>query len=102
MGLKTSEHISKIIVHPDNSDIVWVASQGPLWKKGGERGLYKTINGGKTWKRTLGNSQWTGVTDLMIDPRNSDVLYAATWDRHRTVAAYLGGCLLYTSDAADE
>ena len=91
MGLKTSEHISKIIVHPDNSDIVWVASQGPLWKKGGERGLFKTINGGKTWKRTLGNSQWTGVTDLMIDPRNPDVLYAATWDRHRTVAAYLGG-----------
>ena len=91
MGLKSSEHISKIIVHPENSDIVWVASQGPLWKKGGQRGLFKTTNGGKTWKRTLGNSEWTGVTDLMIDPRNPDVLYAATWDRHRTVAAYLGG-----------
>jgi photosystem II stability/assembly factor-like uncharacterized protein len=91
MGLKTSEHISKIIVHPDNSDIVWVASQGPLWNKGGERGLYKTINGGETWKRVLGDSQWTGVTDLMIDPRNPNNLYAATWDRHRTVAAYMGG-----------
>jgi len=91
MGLKTSEHISKIIVHPENSDIVWVAAQGPLWSKGGERGLYKTTDGGKTWNRTLGNSEWTGATDLVIDPTNPDVLYAATWDRHRTVAAYMGG-----------
>ena len=50
MGLKNSEHISEIIVHPDNSDVVWVAVQGPLWSKGGERGLYKTTNGGKSWK----------------------------------------------------
>ena len=91
MGLKSSEHISKIIVHPDNSDVVWVASQGPLWKKGGERGVYKTTNGGKSWKRVLGNSEWTGATDLLIDPNNPLVLYAATWDRHRTVAAYMGG-----------
>lgn len=91
MGLKDSEHISKIIVHPENSDIVWVAAQGPLWSKGGERGLYKTTDGGETWNRTLGNDEWTGVTDLVIDPRNPDVLYAATWDRHRTIAAYLGG-----------
>ena len=91
MGLKKSEHISKIIVHPSNPDIVWVAAQGPLWSKGGERGLYKTENGGKTWKRTLGNNQWTGVTDILIDPRDSNILYAATWDRHRTVAALMGG-----------
>ena len=91
MGLKNSEHISKIIVHPDNSNVVWVASQGPLWKKGGERGVYKTNNGGKTWKRVLGNSEWTGATDLIIDPNNPQVLFAATWDRHRTVAAYMGG-----------
>ncbi len=91
MGLKSSEHISKIIVHPENSDVIWVASQGPLWSKGGERGLYKSTDGGETWKRTLGNSEWTGVTDVLIDPRNPDVLYAATWDRHRTVAAYMGG-----------
>ncbi len=91
MGLKKSEHISKIIIHPDNSNVIWVAVQGPLWSKGGERGLYKTTDGGKTWKKTLGDSEWTGVTDLIIDPRNPDWLYAATWQRHRTVAAYLGG-----------
>ena len=91
MGLKKTEHISKIIVHPENSNIVWVAAQGPLWKKGGQRGVYKTINGGKNWKKVLGNSQWTGATDILIDPRNPNVLYAATWDRHRTVAAFMGG-----------
>ncbi len=91
MGLKKTEHISKIIVHPENSNIVWVVAQGPLWKKGGQRGVYKTINGGKNWKKVLGNSQWTGATDILIDPRNPNVLYAATWDRHRTVAAFMGG-----------
>ena len=91
MGLKASEHISKIIVHPDSSDIVWVAAQGPLWSKGGERGLYKTTDGGKIWNKTLGNDEWTGVTDIVIDPDNPDILYAATWDRHRTAAMYLGG-----------
>ncbi|WP_246070063.1 WD40/YVTN/BNR-like repeat-containing protein [Mangrovivirga cuniculi] len=91
MGLKNSEHISKIIIHPINSDIIWVAAQGPLWSKGGERGLYKSTDGGKTWNKTLGGSEWTGVTDILIDPRNPDLLYAATWDRHRTVAAYMGG-----------
>jgi photosystem II stability/assembly factor-like uncharacterized protein len=91
MGLKSSEHISKIVVHPTNPDIVWVASQGPLWNKGGERGVYKTTDGGISWKRVLGNAEWTGATELVIDPRDPDVLYAATWDRHRTVAALMGG-----------
>jgi len=91
MGLKNSEHISEIIIHPDNPDVVWVAVQGPLWNKGDERGLYKTTDGGISWKKVLGNDQWTGVTDIMIDPRNPQVLYAATWDRHRTVAALMGG-----------
>jgi len=101
MGLKNSEHISEIIVHPTNSDIVWVAAQGPLWSKGGERGLFKTVNGGNTWKQVLGNKEWTGVTDIMLDPRDSNVLYAATWDRHRTVAALMGGgpgTAIYRSD----
>lgn len=91
MGLKKSEHISKIIVHPTNPEIIWVASQGPLWSKGGERGLYLSTDGGKSWNKTLGDSEWTGVTDLIIDPTNPDILYAATWQRHRTVAMYLGG-----------
>ncbi len=91
MGLKASEHISKIIVHPDNSDIIWVAAQGPLLNKRGERGLYKSTDGGKNWKKTLGDSEWAGVTDIVIDPRNPDWLYAATWQRHRNVAAYMGG-----------
>jgi photosystem II stability/assembly factor-like uncharacterized protein len=91
MGLKTSEHISKIIIHPTNSNIVWVAAQGPLWSKGGERGVYKTTDGGKTWVNTLSVNEWTGATDLAADPRNPDVIYAATWQRHRTVANYMGG-----------
>ncbi len=91
IGLKESQHISKIVVHPENSDIIWVAAQGPLWRKGGERGLYKSINGGKSWKKTLGDNEWTGVTDIVFDSRNPDVIYAATWQRHRNVAAYMGG-----------
>lgn len=90
-GLKSSEHISKIIVHPDNSDVVWVAAQGPLWNKGGQRGVYKTTDGGANWRRVLGNEEWTGATDIMMDPRNPRTLYAATWDRHRTVAALMSG-----------
>ena len=91
MGLKSSEHISKIIIHPHNSDIIWVASQGPLWSSGGDRGVYKSNDGGKTWVKTLGDEKWVGVTDILIDPRNPNLLYAATWQRHRTIAGYLGG-----------
>ena len=91
MGLKESQHISKIIVHPTNSNVIWVAAQGPLWSKGGDRGFYKSIDGGKTWTKTLGDDSWTGVTDIVIDPRNPDLIYAATWQRGRTVASYMGG-----------
>ena len=91
MGLKDSEHISKIIVHPSNPSVVYVAVQGPLWSKGGERGLYKSTDGGSSWKQVLGDSEWTGVTDILMDPRDPDLMYAATWQRHRTVAAYMGG-----------
>ena len=91
LGLKDSQHVSKIVVHPTKPEVVWVAAQGPLWSKGGDRGLFKTTDGGKTWTKVLGEGEWTGVTDVAIDPRNPDVLYAATWQRHRTVAAYMGG-----------
>ena len=105
MGLTDSQHISEIIIHPDNSDVVWVAAQGPLWNKGDQRGLYKTTDGGRSWKKVLGDDQWTGVTDIVIDPRNPQVLYAATWDRHRTVAALMGGgpgTAIYRSDDGGE
>ena len=68
-----------------------VAAQGPLWNKGGERGFYKSIDFGKTWKKTLGDDEWIGVTDIVVDPRNPELVYAATWQRHRNVASYMGG-----------
>ena len=91
MGLKNSEHISKIIVSPQDPNTVFVASQGPLWSPGGERGLYRTDNGGKTWKNVLSVNKWTGVTHIPIDHNNPNILYAATWQRHRNVASYMGG-----------
>ena len=91
MGLKTSEHIGRIVVHPDNSDVVYVAAIGPLWSKGGERGLYKTIDGGKTWNAVLTVDEHTGVNDVVMDPRDPDVLYASTFQRRRHVYTYVGG-----------
>lgn len=91
VGLKTSEHIGKIIVHPTNSDVVWVAAIGPLWSDGGERGVYKTMDGGETWEAVLEIDKYTGVTDLIIDPRNPDILYAAAMQRSRKIFTYLGG-----------
>ncbi|MEL6528442.1 MAG: glycosyl hydrolase [Pseudomonadota bacterium] len=90
-GLEASERISKIIVHPEDPNTVWVAAQGPLWSPGGEKGVYKTTDGGETWENVLSSGEYTGATDLLIDPRNPDRLYAALWQRHRTVAAYVGG-----------
>ncbi|NQY07614.1 MAG: glycosyl hydrolase, partial [Flavobacteriaceae bacterium] len=66
MGLKKSEHLSKIVIHPEDSNTIWAVSQGPLWSSGGERGLYKTTDGGKNWKKVLGGNEWTGVTELVI------------------------------------
>ena len=91
-GLENSERIGKIIVHPEDSNTVWVAAQGPVWSPGGERGVYKTSDGGETWDLVLSSdNEYTGAGDLMIDPSNPDRLYATTWQRHRTVAAYVGG-----------
>ena len=91
MGLKESEHIGRILIDPRNSDVVYVASQGPLWSKGGERGLYKTTDGGSTWSRLLHIDDWTGVNDVQMDPRNPDVLVASTWQRQRRTCCFVAG-----------
>ena len=91
MGLKDSEHISKIVIHPNDSNTIWVASQGPLWSKGGERGVYKSTDGGKNWKLILSDNEWTGATEIVLDPRDPDRIYVAMWQRQRTIAAYMGG-----------
>jgi len=91
MGLKTSEHIGKIIVDPTNSNTVYVAAIGPLWKEGGERGVYKTTDGGKIWAQALKLDQYTGVNDLIMDPRDPKVLYASAHQRMRSDYAYVSG-----------
>lgn len=91
MGLSDSQHIGRILVDPRNSDVVFVAAEGPLWSAGGDRGLYKTTDGGKTWKAVLEISDNTGVTDIAFDPRNPDVLYAASYQRRRHVGLLIGG-----------
>jgi photosystem II stability/assembly factor-like uncharacterized protein len=91
MGLKTSEHIGKIIVDPRNSDVVYVAAIGPLWKEGGERGVYKTTDGGKSWTQSLKLDEHTGANDIIMDPRNADVLYAAAFQRRRHDYGYVSG-----------
>ncbi|MCS7270528.1 MAG: hypothetical protein NZ703_05540, partial [Gemmataceae bacterium] len=91
MGLKQSEHIARIIIDPRDSQTVYVASQGPLWSAGGDRGLFKSTDGGKTWKAILTISEHTGVTDLVMDPTNPDVLYAASYQRRRHTGVLVGG-----------
>ncbi|MEX1002701.1 MAG: glycosyl hydrolase [Crocinitomicaceae bacterium] len=91
MGLKNSEHISKVIVHPKNSDIVYVAAYGPLWSDGGDRGVYKSIDGGENWKQIHFISDKTGTCDLLMDPNDPDVLYEAVHQRRRHVFTYVGG-----------
>ena len=91
MGLKKSEHIARILIDPRNSSTVYVAAQGPLWGPGGDRGLYKTTDGGKTWKAVLTISENTGVTDVAMDPNDPDTLYAAAYQRRRHVWTLING-----------
>ena len=90
-GLKASEHIGKILVDPRDSNAVYVAAQGPLWSAGGDRGLYKTTDGGKSWKKILEISENTGVSDIVFDPRNPDVIYATAYQRRRHVWTLVNG-----------
>lgn len=91
VGLEKSEHIGKIVIDPRDSKVVYVAAQGPLWSAGGERGLYKTTDGGKTWKAVLTISENTGVTDVVLDPSNPDIVYAASWQRRRHFYTLING-----------
>ncbi len=91
MGLQDSGHIQNIIVDPRDSDVAYVTAIGPLWSSGGDRGLYKTTDGGQSWKAVLTISADTGVTDLAMDPKNPDVLYAAAYQRRRAVGQLIGG-----------
>jgi photosystem II stability/assembly factor-like uncharacterized protein len=91
MGLKTSSQIGKIMIDPRNSNVVYVAAQGQAWGPGGERGLYKTTDGGKTWKRMLDVGPYTGASDMEMDPNNPDVLYVAMHQRERRVWSKING-----------
>ncbi|MDX5448227.1 MAG: glycosyl hydrolase [Bacteroidota bacterium] len=91
VGLKNSEHIGMIKVHPKNSNIVYVAAYGPLWSAGGDRGIYKTTDGGKNWEKVLEVSENTGFNEVHFDPRNPNVLYAAAHQRRRHVWTYISG-----------
>lgn len=91
VGLDKSEHVGRILLDPRNPNVVYVAAQGPLWNAGGDRGLYKSVDGGKTWKRILHVSDNTGFTDVVCDPRNPDVLLAASYQRRRHVWTLING-----------
>ena len=87
MGLKESHHIGRVLIHPKNPDIVYVAAQGHYYSENPERGIYKTIDGGKTWKKSLDikiSSRHIGATEIKMDKNNPNVLYAVTYDRIRT------------------
>ena len=91
MGLDRSEHISAIEFDARDSRVMYVAAQGPLWKEGGDRGLFKTTDGGSTWKNLLKPSEHTGVSDIVLDPRNPDVVYVSTYQRRRHFWSMIDG-----------
>jgi len=91
MGLKRSLHIGRILVHPADENTVFVAAEGPLWGPGGDRGVFKTTDGGKTWAKVLDIDEDTGVVDLVMDPRDPDVIYAAAYQRRRHLWVLIDG-----------
>lgn len=90
LGLAATQHISRIVLHPQNHNTVWVASAGPLYSNGKERGVYKSVDGGSTWKKTLFLNDSTGVIDLAINPKNPNQLLASAWERTRKAGNFKG------------
>ncbi|MFW6192289.1 MAG: WD40/YVTN/BNR-like repeat-containing protein [Gemmatimonadota bacterium] len=91
LGLEDTRHIGKVVVHPDDPDVAWVAALGNLWKPSPERGVYRTSDGGESWQRTLHVDTLTGVVDLEVSPADPDVLYAAAYQRLRRAWGFNGG-----------
>ena len=91
VGLEKSEHIGEILIDPRNSNVVYVSSQGPLWSAGGDRGLYKTTDGGANWTRVLHVSDDTGISDIVFQPGKPDVIFASAYQRRRAVGQMIGG-----------
>src|SRR3984957_7679288 len=91
MGLADTRHIGKIVIHPSDPNTVYVGAVGHLWGSNSERGVFKTTDGGKTWKRILYKDENTGAIDLVMDPKNPDLLYAAMYQRQRKGWGYNGG-----------
>jgi photosystem II stability/assembly factor-like uncharacterized protein len=91
MGLRDTRHIGRIVLHPDNPDIVYVAAMGHLWGPNDERGLYKSVDGGESWTRILSIDENTGAVDIAMDPETPDVLYSAMYQRRRRPWGFHGG-----------
>ena len=91
LGLNETHHIGRIVVHPTDPNIVYVAAQGDLWGPNKERGLYKSTDGGATWTQSLSINEDTGVNDVAIDPQSPNILYATAYERRRTVFGFAGG-----------
>lgn len=105
LGLAQTQHISRVLIHPQNNEVVWVASLGSLYSHNPERGVFKTTNGGKTWKKTLFVNDSTGIADLVINPANPNQLLAASWERTRKAWNFKGngeGSAIYKSDDGGE
>jgi len=93
IGLKETHHIGRIVVHPTDPNIVYVAALGDLWGPNKERGVYRSTDGGATWTLTLAINEDTGVSDIAIDPQSPNIFYAAAYQRRRTVFAITAAAL---------
>jgi len=101
MGLSDSHHIARVLIHPKDPDVVWVAAIGRLYTRNQQRGVFRTRDGGKSWERVLFVDDRTGAMDVVMDPRDQDVLYATTWQHERRPwghEAYGPGCGVWKSE----